>query len=92
MLEQEARRCYNTKCLSNIYHPEVWLSKPNMERERKIRDLANTSQPSIIETLFACAQNCPCKGSDCYRQCQQQFTRGLLINYQKKVVNTSKTL
>ena len=85
MLEQEARRCYEQRCLSNIYHPEVWVSKPNIERERKIREVANMSQPSRVESLFECAQNIPCLEEGCYRHCSQQFLRGLILNYQQQL-------
>ena len=84
MLEQEARRCYQQGCLSNIYHPQLFTSKPNLERERKMVELANSTQPGQVETLFQCAVIAGCVEEGCYRHCSQQFFRGLLRNYQHK--------
>ena len=85
MLEYEARRCYHQKCLSNIYHPEIWTSKPNLERERKIKEIANTTRSNQIDELFHCAQSVQSTEEHSYRNCSQQFFRGLLQNYQHKV-------
>ena len=81
MLTQEARRCYHQKCLSNIYHPETWISQPNQEREQQVRSLANTTQTDHVIELYKCARNVQVVRDKSYRNCSQQFFRGLLRNY-----------
>ena len=75
MLEQEARRCYIEKCMSNIYHPDIWISKPNLEREFKIKKLASIGEEDHVEMLYTCAQN-----QEDYRECSQQFLSSLVNN------------
>ena len=81
MLAQEARRCYHQKCLSNIYHPDTWISKPNLERERQVRSLANSTQTIHVMELYNCARNVQVVKDNSYRICSQQFFRGLLHNF-----------
>ena len=80
MLEQEARRCYIEKCMSNIYHPDMWISKPNLEREFKIKKLASIADTDYVEKLNTCAQTVDESDENGYKECSQQFLSGLVNN------------
>ena len=75
ILEQEARRCYIEKCMSNIYHPDIWISKPNLEREFKIKKLVSMGKGDHVENLYRCAQN-----TKDYRECSKVFLSSLVNN------------
>ena len=75
-LEQEARRCFETKCLNNIYIEHPWLTRRDLDRGRAIMGLREVdSDLTLGELFFKCAVENKLK----INICREEFLRRVAL-------------